>query len=912
MSRMNPAYWVVAAAGLAGLLATEIASAHAFAQRYDLPVPLGLYLFGAGATVALSFAVMAAFVHASPSFGTYPRVDLLKYRIGRWLTHPALAAALRLMSLLLLVMVVLTGLFGNQTPTRNLAPVLVWVIWWVGLAYLSALLGNVWALLNPWSTAFAWAESLYEWSRPGRVLSRDWRYPQRLGVWPAALLLLAFAWAELVFYGSTLPVTVAWMTLVYSLITWGGMFLFGRERWLSQGEAFAIVFGVLARFAPTEVRVTRNTLCETCELDCRDRAGECVNCYACFKRADLRERQLLLRPFAAGLLRDQRVSLSMIAFVLLMLSTILFDGFMATTPWVKLTAFLYFQFPDLGGIRLALIRTFGLLGFWVLFLCIYTTVCWLMAAASSWRLSVREAAASFAYTLVPIALAYHLAHYLNYLLIQGQLIIPLLSDPFGYGWNLLGTAGYQVDIAVVGARFAWYTAVIAIVTGHVVAVYLAHRTATRLEQDRRYAVRSQYPMTALMVVYTVCGLWIVSQPIVEGGVPTPSAEQAGSQAMLTVPSDARVPEPSTGRLAPAGAGKEAKLKLTYRVMMSAFHDGSVMTVADVLYPYVFAYRWGMRGPGNDARYDPYVDRATEIMRARLVALRVTGIDTSWSMRVGEFKFERRTPIVEVYLNDTATPGQYAATIAPPWSNVPWHLMVLMEEAVLRGGVTFSHGEAQRRTVAWLDLVRDEETKRRLLSLLTEFQQRDYVPDALSELVSASEARERWTSLRKFYEMHGHFMVTNGPYSLKAWSEEATVLQVFRDLSYPLGVGSFDAFAIPRRAFITKIDQTGSRLKIFADIESVRKLPRSYEIIREPLANTTSKLKDVVCRYVVLAADGTVTLSGNGRLEKDKTFVVDLKDKLPLGTYSIVAALYVNGNTMNPAIRRIAYRMTGDS
>ncbi|NIO38763.1 MAG: hypothetical protein GTO41_00310, partial [Burkholderiales bacterium] len=106
MFRTKLAYWVVAGAGLAGLLATDIASAHAFAQRYDLPVPLGLYLFGAGATVALSFAVMAAFMRASPGLGTYPRIDLFNYRIGRWLAHPALVVALQLVSLMLLVMVV--------------------------------------------------------------------------------------------------------------------------------------------------------------------------------------------------------------------------------------------------------------------------------------------------------------------------------------------------------------------------------------------------------------------------------------------------------------------------------------------------------------------------------------------------------------------------------------------------------------------------------------------------------------------------------------------------------------------------------------------------------------------------------------------------------------------------------------
>ena len=97
-------------------------------------------------------------------------------------------------------------------------------------------------------------------------------------------------------------------------------------------------------------------------------------------------------------------------------------------------------------------------------------------------------ARNFALTLVPIAIGYHVAHYLVFLLVQGQYIIPLLSDPFGRGWDLFGTAGYRVDIAVAGARFAWYTAVAAIITGHVFAVYLAH--GARLRFSRRPASRS--------------------------------------------------------------------------------------------------------------------------------------------------------------------------------------------------------------------------------------------------------------------------------------------------------------------------------------------------------------------------------------------------------------------------------------
>ena len=116
---------------------------------------------------------------------------------------------------------------------------------------------------------------------------------------------------------------------------------------------------------------------------------------------------------------------------------------------------------------------------------------------------------------MPIAIAYHLAHYFTYLLIQGQLLIRLASDPLGLGWNLFGTARYRPDIGIVGARFAWYTAAIAIVLGHVIAVYVAHAVALREFPDRRAALRSQLPMLMLMAGYTVVSLWIIARPIVE-------------------------------------------------------------------------------------------------------------------------------------------------------------------------------------------------------------------------------------------------------------------------------------------------------------------------------------------------------------------------------------------------------------
>jgi hypothetical protein len=130
-------------------------------------------------------------------------------------------------------------------------------------------------------------------------------------------------------------------------------------------------------------------------------------------------------------------------------------------------------------------------------------------------MTVEAASQAFVLALVPIAIAYLVAHYLSYLFIQGQLLIRLVSDPFGFGWNIFGSAHFRPDIGIVGARFVWYTSLFAIVVGHVVAISLAHIIALHNLDDSRAAVRSQFPMLLLMVGYTMMSLWIIAQPIVE-------------------------------------------------------------------------------------------------------------------------------------------------------------------------------------------------------------------------------------------------------------------------------------------------------------------------------------------------------------------------------------------------------------
>ena len=483
-------------------LTTTPALAHGFGERYDLT--------GAGAAVILSFVVIGFFLRSTPGIHGYPRLNLLRWRAGRALAHPAFTLPVKIISVGLFLLIIVAGLIGTTASGLNFAPTAVWVIWWVGLAYVSALIGDIWLLINPWRILFDWAGGLYRRLDPEGRLSLDLPYPPGLGLWPGFALFLAFAWVEIVFAGSGVPANIAYLAIVYSVITWTAMFVFGPDTWLHRGEAFTLAFGFLARFAPTEIRVTDPDICEDCALDCRDRDGHCLGCSDCFRHAPPDQRQINLRPFAVGLLRDETITPSALAFVVLFLATVTFDGFTATPTWGAISTALSPYLPTARGLG-----TLGIITFPILFLVVFRFVAWLMGRAAGDRQSAAGLARRFVYSLIPIALAYHLAHFLSFLLIQGQRIIPLASDPFGIGWDLFGTRFYDINIAIVNARFAWIAAVVAIVIGHILAVYLAHVIALRAFGDHRAALRSQYPMLALMVGYTVASLWILAQPIVE-------------------------------------------------------------------------------------------------------------------------------------------------------------------------------------------------------------------------------------------------------------------------------------------------------------------------------------------------------------------------------------------------------------
>lgn len=451
------------------------AVAHGVGDRYDLPAPLAHFLIGATATVALSFVVTALVAGGAAPLARGRGLVVSLGSVARGLRGLA-----RLVGVALLVLVVWAGLAGDPHPVRNIAPTLVWVGWWVGLSFVVAFVGNVWPAVDPWRTIYGAADGVAR-RVAGQHLTFGWTYPRRLGMWPAVFLLLAFAWCELVATQASVPGHVATLALGWTALTLAGMVCVGADTWQSRADPFARYFAALGRFAPLAV----------------EPGGK----------------WLRIRPLGRGLLDPVPPVPGGAAFVIAMLATVLFDGLLGTRAWRLFDGAL-----DASGARAfdregTLLATIGLVGVWLALLAAY---------AMAWRLTARlvgaDAAVALgprvALTLVPIAVAYHVAHNLGYVLVRGQELIPLASDPLGRGWDLFGTAGWTPNVGLVGARVEWYVALGAVVAGHVMSIWLAHRLMLHVVPEPRRAALASSPLTALMVAYTALSLWVIADPLV--------------------------------------------------------------------------------------------------------------------------------------------------------------------------------------------------------------------------------------------------------------------------------------------------------------------------------------------------------------------------------------------------------------
>jgi hypothetical protein len=440
-------------------------------QRNPLPINELVFAWGAAAVLVVSFAALALL---------WPRPRLqeppwrpLPLGLGALLGSRVVEVLCGALGVALLGIVIVAGYIGPDSALDNLAPTFIMIIFWVGFVIASILFGDVFRAFNPWRAIGRATGALAGRRAPARQ-----PYPERLGRWPAAIGLLVFTWIELVGQWADTPSRLTTAVVAYSVVTLAAQAVYGVQTWSTRGEAFSVYFNFLSRISAIETR----------------------------------DRVVGLRPPLGGLPRLDPAP-GTVAFVMVMIGTVTFDGLSQGQLWNDVGPALADVFTSLGFAVESAARWADTIG-------LVVTVCLI---AGFYRLGMEGARSvgggfggdelrmTFVHSLVPIAAVYVIAHYLTYLLLEGQAIQYLASDPFGQGWDLFGTASAAIDFSIIGAHMTWYLQVGFVVVGHVAALTLAHDRALAVYGQAAQAVRSQYWMLTIMVGFTMLALWLLYQ-----------------------------------------------------------------------------------------------------------------------------------------------------------------------------------------------------------------------------------------------------------------------------------------------------------------------------------------------------------------------------------------------------------------
>ncbi len=458
--------------------------AHGAVGRTDLPIPEWLFGWAAALVLLISFVALAV-LWPEPRLGEGGFRPFPGALSRVFLSRPVqiLCGAT---GVFLLGLTVWSGLEVVQNGAANFAPTFVFVTFWIGLVFLSVLVGDVFRPFNPWRAvgrAVAWVAQ----TAARGPLPPPLSYPERLGHWPAAAGIFAFATMELVAANGDRPENVAIAALVYSAATFIAMALYGVEAWCTRGEAFGVYFNLFSRISPVTSQDGR----------------------------------IGLRRPLSGLTEVGAVP-GTVVLLAVMIGSVSFDGASEAPLWTGLAPDIANFFEGMGfSPDKALEAAFfvGLLAAVTIVAAFYKIG---IAGARSvgGTLSATGLGKVFAPSLVPIAFAYVAAHYLTLLLYQNQAIVTLAGNPFGYlasnplgaeGTDVFGSADRAIDYSVIGATATWYYQVAFVVAGHVAALALAHDKALVVYEKSRLAVRSQYWMLVVMVGFTSLALWLLAQ-----------------------------------------------------------------------------------------------------------------------------------------------------------------------------------------------------------------------------------------------------------------------------------------------------------------------------------------------------------------------------------------------------------------
>lgn len=481
-------------------------------------IPTRMYQAGVAAVILLSFGLIGA---AGSGRGRLmaARFDLTELPGVRAALRSGTAVlAARVLMAGLFIAVVVSGLFGAQSPAMNIAPLLTWTVWWAGLIFLILFAGKAWCTVCPWDALAGWAARFDRLRLPWPRWARN--------IWPAAALFLGLTWLELGAGITLIPRATAWVAVGMLALAVASAFLFDRKSFCRYGCLVGRVSGLYALFSSVEVRAKDDAVCASCSTQDCYRGNErgdgcptfefpramklntyCTMCTECFKTCPHDNMALRLRPWGADLEGGGRPRGDEAALALVLLSMTGFHGLTMTPSWPAWVSGLQSAWG------LSYWPSFSLLMAAMLGLPILVYAA-LVKAAQPFAPGRPYSAlfVSYAYALLPIALFYHLAHNAEHFLMEGPKLLTLASDPLGRGWDLFGTASWR-PVPLITLEGLWWVQLLFVLTGHLYGLWVADRAARRLSSDGRAAFVGQVPMVAAMVAFSVFSLWLLRQPM---------------------------------------------------------------------------------------------------------------------------------------------------------------------------------------------------------------------------------------------------------------------------------------------------------------------------------------------------------------------------------------------------------------
>lgn len=502
-----------------------------------------LFLGGVVATLLLTFGIVEFLERRGVKRDRKGfRFDLLRIGILRRLVRSQAFRLIQLPMVGLFILIIAAGLLGTQAGGRNIATVLTWVIWWVFLVFVIIFFGKIWCTLCPWNAIAGWIQRKSLWKRKKDLFTLNIEWPRRLrNIYPATALFILLTWLELGYNVTYSPRYTAYLGLLILSMAVISAVIFDRRAFCRYACLVGRVSGLYSMFAATELRrknsKTCNTICRQEYEKKKRRTGGardcgkgnekgypcptfeyprvmssntyCILCFECVKSCKHRNISFNIRPFASDLINLRKPRKDEAYLALVMLSMTIFHGLTMIPQW-------HFFIEDIGrltGLGYYGSFTLGMAEALLIPVAVYYLLCVLSKALSgSNEVSVKQIFINYSYPLLPIALFYHLAHNSMHFFTEAQKIIPVLSDPFGWGWNLLGTATWTMK-PLMSLFTIWKLQIFLILVGHIYGIYIASKIARITFKDQRQAMRSLIPQLVVLIGFSVISLVLLAQPM---------------------------------------------------------------------------------------------------------------------------------------------------------------------------------------------------------------------------------------------------------------------------------------------------------------------------------------------------------------------------------------------------------------